>query len=136
MSEELTQQNSDHDSSAEDYHHVDSGMVEVSLALAALIFTVATLSTNNFDLPIYILFVLLLLVLLSNFTALWCLAAYCVQQNVVSGNPKDAWYKPSVIVRLVNLRAGLYGVLAICIIGLFFLFFFVFLYTLSNVPTT
>lgn len=107
-------------------HEIDAGMVEVSLGLAALVFTVATITTNVSDLSLGIFFAFFILVILSNFTALWALAAYCVRQGIIQYVP-DAWKNPkSIIVLITSIQnAGVYWMLSFCIIVLTFMSLFI-----------
>ena len=108
-----------------DYHKIDAGMVEVSLALAALIFTVSTFGAGNLEFNWFVWLMLMFLVLVSNFAALWFLAAYCVQQNIVEGNPDECWHTPAVIIKLMDIHAGVYFLLAFCLVLLVIMFFVV-----------
>ncbi|MDQ7025635.1 MAG: hypothetical protein Q9P44_08760 [Anaerolineae bacterium] len=113
------------------YHKIDAGMVEVSLALAALVFTVAALLTRSVS--IYILFILMILVLSSNLVALWFLAAYCIQQKIIHGDSRNCWHNPLIIYSLIkNKHAGVYRWLANCLLGLVVMFILVFLSNLST----
>ena len=112
-----------------DYHKVDAGMVEVSLALAGLVFTVATITKGLANLPFVIVALLLLLILLSHFVAFWFLAAYCAQNDLIKTEQKkeDTWISLIVIWDLLksihpDRFAGIYTLLAYCVI--FFVFVF------------
>jgi hypothetical protein len=68
------------------HSEVDSGMVEVSLALAGLIFAVATLSSTLVHSEF--LFVLMTLVFLSTIAALCFLTKHCIDRYSIS---KPKW---------------------------------------------
>jgi hypothetical protein len=109
------------------YHKIDAGMVEVSLALAALVFTVAAISSDNLTDRPRVLGAFLILVFLTNMTALWFLTIYCAQQNVIKADPIRVWKNPFMIFSLLTKpkTARVYFWLALSLVFLVLMFLFV-----------
>jgi hypothetical protein len=118
-----------------DEHDVDAGMVEVSLALAGLVFTAATLAPSLGKLPSNLIIFLLVLGLLTDLTAMWFLAAFCMQKGIISPS-RTAWKNPFAIFHLIKLGISVYGLLAICLVFLLIGFCWVIFATLQTQSVT
>jgi hypothetical protein len=121
----------------EEPHKVDAGMVEVSLALAGLVFAVVALLFNEEVAPIHMKILLAVIGVLTNLTALWFLAVYCVQRGIIVDIQPNSNRESNEILNRLDVvwyllcqprAAGGYWLLAICILVLLLTFMLVLIF--------